>query len=82
MDSNGAHLNLLEEMGITPDFSFHEKKASLKSVGIAVLASVRMRKMAEEWRGSRKVQESLVRKLEGMGKGGGKSRQKVSSSGK
>lgn len=64
--SNGAHLNLLAEMGITPDISFHKSKRSLKSVGLAVMAGVRMRKMAEEWKGARKTQESLLKKLEGM----------------
>lgn len=57
-------------MGITPDISFHAKKCSFKSVGLAVVASVRMRKMAEEWAGSRKMQQSLLKKLESMkGKG-------------
>lgn len=53
-------------MGITPDISFRAKPRSLKSVGLAVMASIRMKKMAQAWAGSKKTQESLLRKLESM----------------
>lgn len=53
-------------MGITPDISFREKKHSLKTVGLTVVACLRMQKMKESWAGSKKLQESLLRKLEGM----------------
>jgi len=56
----------LEEMGITPDISFRQRKNSVKTVGLMVLGVVRMKGMVEKWAGSRRVQESLVRKLEGM----------------
>jgi len=53
-------------MGITPDTSFRERKHSLKTVGLMVMATVRMKKMHQSWAESKKIQESLVRKLEGM----------------
>jgi len=53
-------------MGITPDISFHQRRHSLKSVGWMIVGCVRMMKRKEEWAGSKRVQESLVRKLEGM----------------
>jgi len=64
--SNKADLKLLEEMGITPDISFRQRKHSVKTVGLMVLGVVRMKGMVERWAESRRVQESLVRKLEGM----------------
>jgi hypothetical protein len=59
-------VHLLGEIGVTPDYSFREKRASLRGCGLAVVASIRMRKMAEAWAGSRKLHESLLRKLESM----------------
>lgn len=61
-------------MGITPDISFREKKHSLKTVGLTVVACLRMQKMKESWAGSKRLQESLLKKLEGMrgGRKGGK----------
>ena len=53
-------------MGITPDISVREKKHSLKTVGLAVLGCVRMRRMQQDWAGNKKLHESLLRKLEGM----------------
>lgn len=46
--------------------SFREKKHSLRTVGLAVVASVRMRKMAESWAPQKKLNEVLLKKLEGM----------------
>lgn len=46
-------------MGITPDMSFREKKHSLRTVGMAVLASVRMRKLQKEGAGLKVLGESL-----------------------
>lgn len=66
-------------MGITPDISFHANKPSLKSVGLAVVASVRMRKMSEAWAASRKTQESLLRRLESMKSKGRQSGAKVAA---
>ena len=66
--SNRADLKLLEDMGITPDISFRERRHSLKTVGLMVLGCVRMGRMQREWAGARRVQEGLLRKLEGMRK--------------
>jgi hypothetical protein len=55
-------------MGITPDITIREKKHSLKTVGLAVLGCVRMRRMQLAWAGNKKLHESLLRKLEGMKK--------------
>jgi hypothetical protein len=68
-NSNAADLRLLEDIGITPDATIREKKPSLRTVGFAVIASLRMRKMQEAWAGNKKVQEALVRKFEGMRRG-------------
>ncbi|KAF2765558.1 hypothetical protein EJ03DRAFT_299853 [Teratosphaeria nubilosa] len=70
---NQADLRLLEEMGITPDVSFRERRHSLKTVGLMVMGVVRMRRLMESWAGSRRLQESLLRKLEGMRRGQGRS---------
>ena len=45
-----------------------KKKPSLKAVALAVVAGVRMQKMAEGWAKQRRVREALGKKLEGMGK--------------
>lgn len=59
-------------MGITPDVSVRHKKHSLRTVGLAVLASVRIRKMQQAWAGNKKLHESLLKKLEGMKRRQGK----------
>ncbi|KAF2211995.1 hypothetical protein CERZMDRAFT_42031 [Cercospora zeae-maydis SCOH1-5] len=66
---NREDLRLLEEIGVTPDMSFREKKRSLKSVACMVLAGVRMQRGAERWRECRRVEESLLKKLEGVRRG-------------
>jgi len=66
--SNQADLKLLEEMGITPDVTVREKRPSLKTAGLAVMACVRMQRMQQAWAGHQKVQESLLRKLDSMRK--------------
>ena len=63
---NQSDLKLLEEMGISPDISIREKRPSLRTVGLAVVAGLRMRRLGKEWAGSRKVHGEIVRKLEGM----------------
>ncbi|KAF2155184.1 hypothetical protein K461DRAFT_276378 [Myriangium duriaei CBS 260.36] len=57
---------MLEEMGITPDVSVREKRPSLKAAGHAIIATIRMRKMQQAWAGSKKLHESLLKKLESM----------------
>lgn len=64
--SNKVDLRLLEEMGISPDMSFREKKPQLKTVGLMVLASVRMKRLAEGWSKNQEVHRALLKKLEGM----------------
>jgi len=55
-------------LGLTLDTTVRDegKRVSLKSVGLAVLATVRLQKWALDWAGSKKLRESLLRKLEGM----------------
>ena len=65
-NSNQADLNLLEEMGITPDRSFRQKKHSLRTVGFTVVACLRMQKLQQSWAGSKQLQETLLKKLDGM----------------
>ncbi|RFU32522.1 hypothetical protein B7463_g3805, partial [Scytalidium lignicola] len=73
---NKADLQLLQQMGITPDATFHERRRSLRSVAFMVMATVRMKKGVERWVKSRKIHEKLVSSLEVM-----KRRSKRSSSG-
>lgn len=42
------------------------KRLSLRSVGFAIIAGGRMKKMSAAWAGQKKVREALGRKLEGM----------------
>lgn len=65
-NSNQEDLHLISEMGITPDISIHSKKPSLKAAGLAVIATIRMKKLSEGWAANRKVHAQLVRTLEGM----------------
>ena len=64
--SNKADLGLLEEMGITPDTSHHGKKHSLRVVGSMAIACIRMKRLSERWAGTKQLQESLARELEGV----------------
>lgn len=64
--SNKADLRLLEDMGITPGPATRQKRVSLKSVALGVIATIRMQKKSAAWAGHRRVQESLLKKLEGM----------------
>ncbi|KAI9822425.1 MAG: hypothetical protein M1827_000144 [Pycnora praestabilis] len=61
---NHADLQMIEEMGITPDRSIRDKRPSLRSVGWMVLASVRMKKMQGEWASNRRIHATLARKVE------------------
>jgi len=64
---------MLEDMGITPDQSFREQGYSLKSVGLVVIAGLRMKRMSAKWAASRKLHESLMKRLEGMRRQGRRS---------
>lgn len=68
--SNKEDLNLISQMGITPDVTVHERRPSLKSAALAVVAAIRMQKLAEAWAVNRKVQEQLKMKLESMRRAG------------
>jgi hypothetical protein len=65
-DSNKEDLRLIEEMGITPDISYRSRKHSLKTIGLAVMAAVRMQKLSEQWAGQKRVHAQLVQKVEAM----------------
>ncbi|KAK4988602.1 hypothetical protein LTR66_007267 [Elasticomyces elasticus] len=69
---NKADLRLLEEMGITPDRTVREKRPTLRTTGWMIIASLRMQRMASQWAGSKKLHESLLKKLEMMRRGQGK----------
>jgi hypothetical protein len=72
-NSNAADLQLLETIGITPDATIREKRPTLRTVGFAVIASLRMQKMREAWAGNKKVQDALIKKFEAMKRGKGRS---------
>ena len=57
---------MIEEMGITPDISYRSRKHSLKTIGLALIAALRMQKLSEQWAGQKKVHAQLVQKLETM----------------
>lgn len=66
MDSNTVDLRLLEEMGVTPDRKTREKQPRFRAVGVMVLAGVRMQRLQKAWAGQKKIQASLVKKVESM----------------
>lgn len=72
LNSNKADLRLLEEMGITPDQTVRERKPTLRTVGFAVIATIRMQKMQQAWAGNKKLHEALMKKLDGMRRKQGK----------
>jgi hypothetical protein len=72
-NSNAADLRLLEDIGITPDATIREKRPTLRTVGFAVIASLRMQKMREAWAGNKKLQDALIKKFEAMKRGKGRS---------
>lgn len=55
-------------MGVVPEPSVHEKKHTLKTVALGVLAMVKMKKRQEGWQESKELQEKLLRKLSVMRK--------------
>lgn len=63
---------MLEEMGITPDKTVREKKPSLKTLGVAAIATIRMQRLANSWTGSKQLQDSLLGKLESLKRSKGK----------
>ncbi|KAM3069969.1 hypothetical protein ACMFMG_003995 [Clarireedia jacksonii] len=73
---NQADLRLLRQMGLASDESAPAKKPTIRSVSFMIMAGVRMRKGAEEWRKSRKLHERIVGKLEGMKRAAAKNKDK------
>lgn len=73
---------MLEEMGISPDRTVREKKPTLKTIGTAVVAMLRMQKMAAAWAENKKVHESLLKKLESMKRSQGQGIKKRITSGR
>jgi hypothetical protein len=63
-------------MGLASDKSAPAKKPTIRSVSLMIMAGVRMRKGAEEWRKSRKIHERIVGKLEVMRRGAAKNKDK------
>ena len=57
---------MLQQMGITPNRTIHDKKPTLRIVAMMVLAGVRMKRGAEKWAKSKKIHERLVTSLEIM----------------
>ncbi|KAI9834453.1 MAG: hypothetical protein M1826_002607 [Phylliscum demangeonii] len=57
---NNVDLEMLAEMGITPDRSIREKKPGLRSFVLLAVAVVRMKKLKEQWAQTVKVKEKLV----------------------
>ncbi|OBT63344.1 hypothetical protein VE03_07246 [Pseudogymnoascus sp. 23342-1-I1] len=68
---NQADLQILAQMGITPDRTTLPPRPSLRRVGWMVIACVRMKRGAEAWAKSRKVHERIVGKFEGMRRASG-----------
>lgn len=56
-------------MGIHPDVSIHERRPRLKTVGLAVIAALRMKKWQKEWAAKQELHKSLVKKMESMRRG-------------
>lgn len=48
-----------------------QRKPTLRTVGLMVIATCRMRHMAEEWAGQKKIRQAIGRKLEAMAAGKG-----------
>lgn len=65
-NSNKADLQMLQQMGISPDRTIIEKRPTLRVVALMVMASLKMKKGAKEWAKSRKVHDRLVERVEVM----------------
>ena len=62
--SNQANLRILEDIGVTPDQSFHDRRPTLKTAALAVRAVIRMKRMQQDWAANEKVHEALIKKLQ------------------
>ncbi|KAI9843312.1 MAG: hypothetical protein M1838_002699 [Thelocarpon superellum] len=61
--SNHADLQMIANMGIHPERSIREKRPSMRSVGLMVMAALRMQRRRQEWAMSRMIKESSIRAL-------------------
>ena len=59
-------------MGITPDITIHQRRPTLKSAALTVVAAIRMQKLAEGWAQNRKIHDQLKQKLESMRRASGR----------
>jgi hypothetical protein len=59
-------------MGITPDITVHERRPTLKSAALAVIAAIRMQKFSNDWAQNRKIHDQLKQKLESMRRASGR----------
>jgi hypothetical protein len=62
--SNQADLNLISEIGITPDRTIRDRRPTFRTLVQMVIFCARTKKLAGVWKEKKKIQESLVRKLE------------------
>lgn len=51
-------------MGIKPEKPIRERKPSLKIAAFAVIATIRMKKMKDDWQVNLKVKEKLLATME------------------
>jgi len=59
-------------MGITPVPEEAPRKPTLKTVGVMVVAAVRMRKLQQAWAVNKEQHEKLIKKLDAVRKRSGK----------
>jgi hypothetical protein len=57
---------MLQQMGISPDQTIIEKRPTIRTVALMIMAASRMKKGAKEWAKSRKLHERLVERVEVM----------------
>lgn len=59
-------------MGITPDITIHERRPTMKAAALAIIATIRMQKLADGWAQNRKIHDQLKQKLESMRRASGR----------
>lgn len=52
--------------------TIHDRRPKLKSAALAVIAAIRMQRLADGWAQNRKIHEQLKAKLEGMKRSSGR----------
>ncbi|KAI9834217.1 MAG: hypothetical protein M1819_003055 [Sarea resinae] len=61
---NKAELQILADMGLTPDRSIREKRPTFKVVAWMVLSSVRMKRLQSQWAENKTLYNTLLKKRE------------------